>query len=598
MFWKSTLLCAAAILPGILYAQSYTASIRGIVTDTSKSAIPGAKVTATSTSRNTSQTSMTDGSGRYVVTALPPGQYTLAVEASGFTKYEHSAFQLEVQQQATIDAELAVGTIATAVNVEASAPLLNTTSATLGQVVENKFILSLPLAGRSPLALVELTPGVTPSNLNPGGQSNTNFTANGTRNSTADVLLDGVSVANIEQNSGITNLEYQPSVDAVQEFKVQTNYFSAEFGNTGGAVVNMITKSGTNDLHGDVYEFHRNSALNANNWFSNRAGKAIPDFKRNVFGGVVGGPVRIPHLYNGTDKTFFFYDYEGTAPVECCDQDHDRADRSAAHRRFQQYPHIRADNSSPFTTLRHVQDGGWEDDAPCHLPATGFPTSMLDPVALNVMKYYPAANSDGLPFTHANNLFAQGVNVSDSNQMDIKLDHNISEKQRFTSRYSVNWGSSTPPLLLGNLADNSTNGDSSSRTQSFVFDFTRMQSPTTIFEFRYGLLRQRANTNPKSLGFDQTSLGLPDVYLTSGVKMFPTFSPEGYQELGQVGYGLIARGDEMNDVTGSMNKIVGGHNLKAGVEARFLLLNYLQPGYPQGHMTYGRCDHDDGSEQR
>ena len=172
--------------------------------------------------------------------------------------------------------------------------------------------------------------------------------------------------------------------------------------------------------------------------------------------------------------------------------------------------------------------------------------------------------------------------------MDVKLDHNISEKQRFTSRYSLNWGSSIPPLLLGNLADNSTNGDSSSRTQNFVFDFTRMQSPTTIFEFRYGLLRQRANTNPKSLGFDQTSLGLPQSILTSGVKMFPTFSPEGYQELGQVGYGLIARGDEMNDVTGSMNKIVGGHNLKAGVEARFLLLNYLQPGYPQGHLTYGR----------
>ena len=116
-----------------------------------------------------------------------------------------------------------------------------------------------------------------------------------------------------------------------------------------------------------------------------------------------------------------------------------------------------------------------------------------------------------------------------------------------------------------------------------------MQSPTTIIEFRYGLLRQRANTDPKSLGFDQTSLGLPQVYLTSGVKMFPTFSPEGYQELGQVGYGLIARGDEMNDVTGSMTKIIGGHNLKAGAEARLMLLNYLQPGYPQGHITFGRA---------
>src|SRR5689334_3980664 len=312
MAYKVFLFCAAAILPALLNAQSYTASIHGVVTDASQAPLPDAKVTVTDADRNTSQTVTSDNAGRYIFTALPPGHYTLAVEASGFQKYQHSVFELQVQQQATIDMQLSLGTVATTVDVSATAPLLNTTSATLGQVVDNKFILSMPLAGRSPLTLVQLTPGVTPSNLNPGGQSNTNFTANGTRNSTADVLLDGISVANIEQNSGITNLEYQPSVDAVQEFKVQTNYFSAEFGNTGGSVVNMITKSGTNDLHGTVYEFHRNSALNANDWFANRAGRSIPDFKRNVFGGTVGGPVRIPHLYNGKDKTFFFYDYEGT----------------------------------------------------------------------------------------------------------------------------------------------------------------------------------------------------------------------------------------------------------------------------------------------
>ena len=387
-----------------------------------------------------------------------------------------------MQQQATIDVQMGLGTVATSIDVNAAAPLLNTTSATLGQVVDNKFILSLPLAGRSPLALVQLTPGVTPSNLNPGGQNNTNFTANGTRNSTADVLLDGISVANIEQNSGMTNLEYQPSVDAVQEFKVQTNFFSAEFGNTGGAVVNMITKSGTNDLHGDVYEFHRNSALNANNWFSNRAGRAIPDFTRNVFGGTIGGPVRIPHVYNGKDKTFFFYDYEGTKQSSASTK---TMTVPTAKERVGDFSDTRTSNGqllsiyNPFDTyttsgktLRHA------------FPGNRVPTAMLDPVALNVMKYYPAPTSDGLQYTHVNNLFAQGVNVSDSDQMDVKLDHNFSEKSRFTSRYSLNWGSSVPPLLLGNLADNSTNGDSSSRTQNFVFDFTRIQNPTTIFEFR------------------------------------------------------------------------------------------------------------------
>jgi hypothetical protein len=587
MLWKVLLVFCCAAFSSILQAQSYTASIRGVVTDASQSAIPDAKVTVTDTNRNTSQTVTTDQSGRYVVTALPPGQYTLTVQAAGFGKYEHAPFQLEVQQQATIDAQMAVGSVATAVDVQASAPLLNTTSATLGQVIENRFILSLPLAGRSPLALVQLAPGVTPSNLNPGGQNNTNFTANGTRNSTADVLLDGVSVANIEQNSGITNLEYQPSVDAVQEFKVQTNHFSAEFGNTGGAVVNMITKSGTNEVHGDVYEFHRNSALNANNWFSNRAGRAIPDFQRNVFGGVIGGPVKIPGIYNGRDKTFFFYDYEGTKQSNAATR---TMTVPTAQQRIGDFSDTRTSSGQLITIYNPFATFQTADGKTLRRPFAGniIPTSMLDPVALNVMKYYPAATSTGLPFTHANNFFAQGVNVSDSHQMDIKIDHNISEKQRFTSRYSVNWGSSIPPLLLGNLADNSTNGDSTSRTQSFVFDFTRMQSPTTIFELRYGLLRQRANTNPKSLGFDQTSLGLPQVYLTSGVKMFPTFSPEGYQELGQVGYGLIARGDEMNNIIGSMTKISGGHNLKAGVEARFYLMNYFQPGYPQGHMTFGR----------
>jgi hypothetical protein len=301
-----------ALCPALLVAQSFTAAVRGIVTDASQSTVPNAKVTITDVDRNVHQQSVTDAAGRYAITALPPGRYTLEVEAPGFNRYTRSEFPLRVQQQATMDVQLTVGAVTTAVQVEANAPLLKTTIATLGQVVENKYILSLPLAGRAPLALVALTPGVTPSNLSPGGQSNTNFIANGTRNSSADVLLDGMGVTNVEQNSGITNLEYQPSVDVVQEFKVQTNFFSAEFGNTGGSIVNVVTKSGTNDLHGNAYEFHRNSALNANDWFANRTGRGIPDFHRNVFGGTVGGPVRIPKLYDGKDRTFFFYDYEGS----------------------------------------------------------------------------------------------------------------------------------------------------------------------------------------------------------------------------------------------------------------------------------------------
>jgi len=575
-------------VPLLALAQSYTASVRGVVTDASQSGVPNAKVTITDADRNVQQETTTDTAGRYLITALPPGRYTLSVEASGFARHVRSAFPLEVQQQATLNVEMALGAVATVVNVESQAPLLNTTSATLGRVVENKQILSLPLAGRSPLSLVSIAPGITPSNLNPGGQSNTNFIANGTRNSTADVLLDGMSVTNVEQNSGISNLEYQPSVDVVQEFKVQTSFFSAEFGNTGGAIVNVVTKSGGNDLHGNFYEFHRNSALNANNWFSNRAGRAIPDFHRNVFGGTIGGPVWLPGLYKGTNRTFFFYDYEGSRTANAAtrnvtvptvlERGGDFSDTRASNGRlitiFDPYDNYRATDGR---TLRRV------------FPGNLVPRSRFNPIAVRALATYPAATADGNAFTHTNNYFAQGVNASESNQMDVKLDHNISDKQRFMSRYSLNFGNNTPAVLWGSLADPFSNGNGNSRTQNFVFDYTRTHSASTLITLRYGVLRQRTQTIPKSDGFDPTSLGLPSLYLTSGLRQHPTFTPEGYQETGQLGFGRIGRGDDVNSMTGSLTKIFGGHSFKAGAEARLMRLNYLQPGYPQGQFSFNRA---------
>ncbi len=531
---------------------------------------------------------MADSSGRYVITALPPGSYSLTTEAAGFKKYSLSAFELQVKQEATINVELSVGEVATTVEISSSAPLLNTTSADLGQVVNNRFIQSLPLAGRAPLALVALAAGVTPVNTSAGGQTSTNFVANGVRNSTSDVLLDGMSLTNVEQNSGITNLEYQPSVDVVQEFKIQTNFFSAEFGNTGGAVVNMITKSGTNEFHGVGYEFARNAALNANSWFSNRAGRSIPDFKRNVFGGTIGGPVLIPKIYNGRNKTFFFYDYEGTR-------------RSNADTRLSTLPTLKerqgdfsdtraADGTlitiyNPFDTYKAADGRTLRNPFPGNI----VPASMQHKIAQNALSYYPKPTSEGNAFTHTDNFFGQGVAQSESNQMDAKLDHNLNEKMRFSSRYSLNFGNDTPPNFFGNLADPYSNGDSRSRTQQFVFDFTRIQSPSTILNVRYGVLRQNAHTDSKSKGFDPTTLGLPPIYLTSGVLQFPSFQPEGYQQVGMVGYGLIARGDDVQSLTGNVTKLFGGHNLKVGAEARLMRLNYLQPGFPQGNLSFNRA---------
>lgn len=231
--------------PSYVGAQSTTATVSGVVTDQTNASLPGATVTITDVERNTQQAAMTDGAGRYVITSLPPGTYRLTVELFGFRTYSRGPFELRVQQHATVNPRLEVGQVETNIVVESSAPLLNTTISTLGEVVDNKALVDLPIAGRSPLTLTYLAGGVVPSNDSPGGPANTNFVANGTRNATADVLLDGMSITNPNQNTGGTQLKYQPAVDAIQEFKIQTNFFSAEFGNTGSAVINMVTKSGT-----------------------------------------------------------------------------------------------------------------------------------------------------------------------------------------------------------------------------------------------------------------------------------------------------------------------------------------------------------------
>lgn len=348
----------------------------------------------------------------------------------------------------------------------------------------------------------------------------------------------------------------------VQEFKVQTNFFSAEFGNTGGAIVNVITKSGTNELYGNAYEFHRNAAMNANYWFSNRAGRAIADFKRNVFGGTLGGPVKIPRLYSGQDRTFFF-DYEGARQTSATTQNQTVPTRLE---RAGNFSDTRAANGQLITIYNPLDTYKTASGSTLRNPFPGniVPLSMQSKIAQTILSYYPEPTSEGLPFTHVNNWFGQGVNANRSNQMDFKLDHNFSEKQRFTSRYSVNWGASTP-AEYGGLADNFSNGNSDSRTQNFVFDFTRSHNASTVITLRYGLLGQRADTVPKSWGFDRTSLGLPSMYLTAGVQMFPTFTSEGYREIGQIGYGLISRGDDVNSFTGSVTKIAGGHNPKLGL---------------------------------
>ncbi|MCI0391543.1 MAG: carboxypeptidase-like regulatory domain-containing protein [Acidobacteria bacterium] len=293
-------------------AQQFTGTLQGTVQDATGAVVPNAEVTITNQNTNVSVNTTTGGNGHYTVPQLPPGIYRVTVKKSGFKTTNVADIKIDVQQIRAADVTLDVGEATETVSVSASgATALETTSTTLAQTIENKRIVDLPLNGRNPFALALLSPGVIPG---PGASP----WISGGRNATSEVSIDGVSNVGPENNSSILNLIYTPSVDSVQEFSVQTNTVSAEFGRLGGGVINLITKSGTNDLHLTAYEFLRNSVLDANNFFSNRAGRR-PDgtpvaprgsFQRNQFGGNIGGPIFIPKLYNGRDHTFFFFAME------------------------------------------------------------------------------------------------------------------------------------------------------------------------------------------------------------------------------------------------------------------------------------------------
>ena len=576
-----TKFCAALFLTaGLVWSQSYTGSIRGTVTDTSKAPVAGAKVTATDADRNVEYSTTTDSAGRYTLPTLPAARYAMSVQATGFEKTTRLPFALEVQQQATVDLELQVGAVTTTVEVQSSAPLLNTTSATLGQVLENRTIMSLPTSSRNPLTLVSLAPGIT------GSTGGTNFVSNGVRNSAYEVMLDGGAVSGIEQNGGITEVKFNATVDVVDEFKVQTNYFSAEFGNSGGTIINMVSKSGTNQVHGVGYFFRSDNAMNANNWFSNSRGGSLVDSHRNNYGGTVGGPVYLGKIYNGKNRTFFFGDFDRVQSLSATTS---TGTVPTAQQLAGDFSDTRLANGNlipifdPTSTFVDASGNTLRNPIPGNI----IPGNKQSKIIQAFDKYFPAPNQPGNPFTRANNWFAQGSTPSASNKADVKIDHNFSEKQRLSSRYGVNWGWSGVANLTGNISHNGNPGFN--RFQNFIVDYTRTHSASTVFTARAGILRAKSIRDPLSIGFDAVKeLGISPLFQAAGVSAFPNYSTGTYRAMGAGGFAIIHRFEDVYQFSGSMTKIHGGHTMKAGIEYRKYHENYFQPNTPNGSLTFSR----------
>src|ERR1700682_5023492 len=507
----SRVIAVAAILLSLdhsAWAQKDTASIVGTVRDPSGAVVPGAQVTATDVNRGTAFATSTDGSGDYVAGPLKIGRYTVKVNKKDFETSVIGPFDLQVGQRREVNVKMKIG--AAVQNVQVSAvPSLETQTSDLGQVIDNHAINNLPLNGRNFSQLALLSAGIAPAEHGASNGSTSGFSANGARSYQNNYLLDGV-----DNNSNITDLQtgasyvIQPSVDAVEEFNVETNGDSAEFGRGNGAVLNATIKSGTNEFHGSVFEFLRNDKLDAKNYFERKRGAYL----RNQFGATLGGPVLIPHLYNGRNHSFFFVDYEGL--------------RIRQERPLQDIVPTPAMRLGDFSTLiDYTSDAGVTDcnGGPTYLgeifntrltrkdntSPTGFcglpfgydssgnplniiPPSLLDPLAVSLTKLWPLPTISGNGGIRAINYLTEPKVQESQNNFDVRLDQTFSEKDSGFTRYSYQVQPSTHPAVFqatGGGGNEASAGYDHNFYSSVALSETHIFNPHLGNEARFGYNR-------------------------------------------------------------------------------------------------------------
>jgi hypothetical protein len=581
-------LCALLpLLVSILVAQTNTGSIAGTVADPSAAVIAGARLTLTNTSTGEKRSAASSDTGSFLFPALPPGAYELAAERDGFKRAVRAGIHLSVQDALSFDIVLTVGSVSESVEVQATALALETATSSLGQVIDNRKILDLPLNGRNTLALVALTPGVQPmggfgglpATGNAYGQGN--FSVSGSRGLATEVILDGAPV-----NASLFSAPaFIPSVDAVEEFKVQTNNFSAEFGRTGGGVVNVVMKSGTNQYHGNLYEFFRNRVLDANGFFANASARPKAVYVYNVFGGTIGGPVSIPKLVDGKDKTFFFFGYEGlrqrngvstltTLPTTLQRSGDFSATKNSAGQLINIY--------DPLTTVAT----GTNTYARSPFPNNRIPDNRIDPVSRKLVTFYPTPNLPGDPVSGVNNFFTAAGATNLADQYNTRIDH-VLARHRLFGRYSYNNAERGAANYFGNDFGgvNPTGGNVPIlvRGQQFVLRDTYTATPTLIADFSYGVIRQFVFKEPLSSGKNLTDLGFSSAFNNLlPERYYPNFSITNFYGLTGSNGDLIRRGDYTHSFSGTATKLAGRHTLKFGGEYRLIRTNDYQPSAALG----------------
>lgn len=577
----------------IAHAQAGKAELTGSVRDQNNAAIEQARVAVTEIA--TGQTySTTANNGDYTITNLKPGSYNLAVEANGFKRFVREGVRLATGERVRVDVELQPGAVSETVTVTQDASLLRTESGSLGQVIRNRKIVDIPLNGRNFLSLVTLSAGVAQPPPTTAGPSFPRI--NGGRPRTNEYLFDGISVLQPEPGQ----VAFFPIVEAIQEFKVEVNSPSAEFGRFNGGVVNLATKTGTNYLHGSAFEFLRNERLNASNLFApaTAANPNKPVFRRNQFGFVVGGPII-------KDKTFFFGDYQGTRQL-------------LARVRISTVP-TQAQRSGNFSSslgaLLYLQPNGSISTTvtanPVNVTDTNgntiqarvgqifrpsdhrayagnlIPTNTFDPVAASLLQRYPNPTSSG----SANNFTRIGNEPDNQDQFDVRIDHRFSANDQIFGRYSYAKDITSPVTPLPDGSGNITSGitgPTDTRALSIAGNYVRVFNPRLLNELRIGYTRRKIVRQATELDSPPSqSLNLPGVPTNGAFQnTLPTFAIAGLQQLGPSANTASDFRTDVTQVFDALSSQQGRHSFKFGIDWRWERLDVIQPPSPTGIFSF------------
>ena len=596
------------------WAQKDTGSIVGTVKDPSGAVVPNANVTVTDVEHGQTFNTTTNTEGEFVASPLRVGRYTVTVEREGFKKAVSVPVGLDVQQRVAINIVLQVGQISESVVVSSTTPLLETETSELGQVVDSQRVANLPLNGRNFAQLALLAAGTAPSEPGARDEQSYGFSAGGARSLQNNFLLDGIdNNSNLTDLLNETNYVIQPPVDALAEFKVQTNAYSAEFGRGNGAIVNAVIKSGTNDIHGSAWGFLRNNVLDARNYFD-PVGKGAPPYEQYQFGATFGGPVYIPGVYNGKNRTFFFVDYEGLRIHQADTQTlflPSPAEQSGDFSGFLDTTTVTGTdcNGNPtyageiFNT-RLTQASGSSPTGLCGIPvggytAAGIPTNMIpssgtnsliDPLAARILALLPPANVTGNP---GYNYVANPVENTHRANFDVRVDHKFSDKDNSFYRFSYeNQPRLIPSPFQGNLLDGGGffSGIEDNSYRSIALSESHIFRSSLVNEFRLGYNRINSHRYQLNYNVDVSGqVGFPGVPFTDINGGLPqlTFGDGSVPTLGSPTYLPSVEVQNTYVLSDNLTWVKGTHTLKFGTEIRREEFTIFQPASPRGNEDFG-----------